>query len=227
MSRNRLIAACAALVACVPMTASATPLTPLSYDMRNGDGAASGGSLNYWDLKYDGLGATTTDAAPLSGGKGDLTDGAAAADIWFPVENLAGTGPYVGWFIRKGADPVVTFSFAGNPTVETLRVHLDNTGIGGVAAPTDIRVNGSSVPFVAPAFGTAGWVEINGLSAVGGLLSLQFIHDRLFGWVFVSEVEFDGRNGGGAVPEPAALTLLLTGLGWLTIAARARGRSRR
>ena len=51
-----------------------------SYEMPNGGGDASGGTYNYWDGSYSGSGSTTTDAAALSGGLGDLTDGIIATE---------------------------------------------------------------------------------------------------------------------------------------------------
>ncbi len=35
-------------------TLCAATITPTSYAMRNGDGQASSGSFNYWDLAYSG-----------------------------------------------------------------------------------------------------------------------------------------------------------------------------
>src|SRR5438067_2130557 len=72
-------------------------LTPISYDMPNGFGRASGGMYNYWDKQYTGTGSTMTDGALLTGGLGDLTDGVIAGGHWYDVENIQGTGPYVGW----------------------------------------------------------------------------------------------------------------------------------
>src|SRR5215471_20513042 len=85
-------------------------LTPLSYDMLNGNGQASGGAYNYWDKFYTGAGNTMQDNAFLSGGLGDLTDGIVTNEHWFNVENSAGTGPYVGWLFLN---PTVVFHFSG------------------------------------------------------------------------------------------------------------------
>ena len=114
MNRFRDVAVLAvAMTGFSNMYAHAVPISAVSYDMLNGNGVASSGNFNYWDLNYSGAGATTVDNAALSGGLGDLTDGVIASDNWINVENLAGTGPYVGWRHVVAPDPKVTFRFAG------------------------------------------------------------------------------------------------------------------
>jgi len=82
------------LVVAVSAPASGAVLSPIHYDMPNGDGQASGGTYNYWEAGYSGAGLATTDGAALSGGVGKLTDGVATTQPWFRVSNNAGTGPY-------------------------------------------------------------------------------------------------------------------------------------
>lgn len=188
----------------------AAPLAVTRYDMVNGGGASTGGSLNYWDRNYTGSGCTTCDYAPLSGGVGDLTDGVVATNIWYPVENLAGTGPYVGWWDYHAAGPIVTFFFAGSPVVDSIAIHLDNSHFGGVYAPVAIKIDGQSYAFTAPTFGTAGWVNFTGLALTGGQHSLQFIQAPNT-YTFVSEVSFTGS----AVPEPQQWALLCLGFAGL------------
>ncbi len=142
MPRLISVAAVAALaVAALP--ALAAPVAVTSYDMPNGNGQAVGGSYNYWDRSYSGSGSTTTDGAALSGGTGDLTDGYAETQSWYLVENGAGTGPYVGWYGPSVANPLVTFHFAGSPTINGIDIALDNSGVGGVFAPAAILIDGS------------------------------------------------------------------------------------
>jgi len=198
--------------------AMAAPISPVSYDMRNGDGRASGGSFNYWDRNYNGTGATTIDAAPLTGGLGDLTDGVVAGDLWFNLENAAGTGPYVGWYKLRGADPAVVFNFAGAPMVDQIEIHVDNSNFGGVFAFTGVRIDGTLYTPAVPADGTHGWVTLSGLGLTGSQHSIQFLHESFNSWIFISEVRFSGTPS-GSVPEPATLCLL--GLGLLAgVAAR-------
>lgn len=181
-----------------------------TYDMNNGGGQASGGSYNYWDKAYSGSGATSTDGAPLTGGTGDLTDGVVASDFWYNVENGAGTGPYVGWYTPGVGqlNPTINFNFSGSPTITSARLHIDNSYVGGVFAPSAIWIDGAAVAWSGPAVGTIGWVDILGLNLTGGSHSLQLFQNG--GWVFVSEVEFFGRGG---VPEPATWALMIGGFG--------------
>ena len=51
------------------------------------------------------------------------------------VSNLGGTGPYVGWIT---IDPTITFHFANVISYQTISVHVDNSGFGGVAEPSAI-----------------------------------------------------------------------------------------
>jgi hypothetical protein len=196
--------------------AAAIPVPVISYSMPNGNGTASGGGWNYWDLNYTGTGSTTTDGAPLSGGVGDLTDGYIAPGTYNGLENGAGTGPYVGWFQPATTNPVITFNFAGNPTITDIALHVDNTSSGGVFAPVAIWINGINTPFTAPTLGTVGFINFTGLSLTGNSLSLQL--DQGQGrWVFVSEISFSS-----AVPEAATWAMLIAGFGMVGATLRRR-----
>lgn len=194
---------------------------PTSYDMFNGYGTASGGSYNYWDADYGGSGNPTQDFSPLSGGLGDLTDGVVAGLNWDQVENLAGTGPYVGW---RDIDPVITFHFAQPTSFASLTVHHDDAdGYGNVATPDRFVVTvGTKVhtlmisdppggaPFASQILLPAGFV--------GDTLSLQiFRRDTA---LMLSEVTFDGQVA--AVPEPQTYALLVAGLALVGAVARRR-----
>lgn len=194
---------------------ASVPITVASYDTPNGDGQASGGTYNYWDLAYSGVGTTNVDGAPLSGGSGDLTNGIVAADFWYNVENGAGTGPYVGWYTVSTLNPTVAFTLLNYADpgayfdVQQIDIHIDNSRVGGVFAPAAILVNGAPVAFTAPAPGTIGWISLTGFAGVTSLspVNVQFIQDS--GWVFVSEVQFSGTF----VPEPASWAMLIAGFG--------------
>lgn len=192
-----------------------------SYDMPNGDGQASGGSYNYWDKEYNGAGSTTTDGAALSGGQGNLTDGVIAGDYWYNVESGAGTGPYVGWYGLRTLDPLVTFNFTGNPTIDRVVLYIDSSQYGGVYAPAAIWIDGVNTSYTPPATVSLLTVDLTGLNLTGNQHSIQFFQE--FGgnsWTFVSEVKFFGESG--SVPEPASLALVLTGLGVFGAAAARR-----
>ncbi len=206
MSKTRSIVCLAGLALIAASPSLASQIAPTSYDTPNGDGEASGGSYNYWDLSYSGSGATSTDGAALTGGLGDLTDGVVASDFWYNVENGAGTGPYVGWYKPATPDPTLTFSFAGHPGISDIKIYIDNSYVGGVYAPDAILIDGVSQVFTAPPIGTIGVIDLSGLSLTGSSHTIQF-QQANGGWTFVSEISFFG----GAVPEPATWALMLTG----------------
>jgi MYXO-CTERM domain-containing protein len=217
--KQLIITLAAALTAA---SATAAAITPTSYSMPNGNGQASGGQFNYWDLGYTGSGNTSQDNAVLSGGLGDLTDGVVSTLNWFAAENAAGTGPYVGWRVAAAglaADPTVTFFFAGAQDIDTIQVHADDSAAaGGVNLPSQVLITwagGSlSLAVTDPDAGSQpSWLTFSGLGITNASsVSVQFIHANE--WVFVDEVTFDGGNG--TVPLPATWSLVALGLatGW-------------
>lgn len=193
-----------------------TVVAPVAYDMPNGYGRAHDGSFNYWDKAYTGSGSTTTDFAPLAGGLGDLTDGVIATQRWDLVENLDGTGPYVGW---AGIDPVITFHFAQAHTFGQVVVwHDDADGYGNVATPAafTVTVGAASQTFqITDPAGDAPFAStlVLGPGFSGSSLQLQ-VH-RFDTATMLSEVQIS------AVPEPASAALLAAGAG-LLLALRRR-----
>jgi hypothetical protein len=182
--------------------------------MPNGNGVASGGSFNYWDLDYTGSGSTNVDNAPLSGGLGDLTDGYVETQNWNLVENGAGTGPYVGW---RALNPLILFTFGLTVNIDTVTIHADDSnGFGGVSPPSsiDFGVAGgplTNYPVVDPGSGAPFAIVLSGLSFSGTQFEMRI--NRSNEWVFVSEIEFDGTHPDPApVPEPATFFLGAAGL---------------
>lgn len=213
MLRKRVLAACCALACGV---AAQAQVLPTSYDMENGNGVASSGNFNYWDLSYSGSGTTNVDRSLLTGGLGDLTDGVIATDNWFNVENVAGSGPYVGWRTDIDGDPTVTFRFLGGAIINSVTVYADDAdGQGGVNLPDAVVINGISYDVDETAAGTNPKIlTFSNLNFVGDALDIEFVSSNA--WVFVSEVQFDGRP----VPEPASMAAL--GLGVLALVHRKR-----
>lgn len=224
MIRKTIQAVLVALLAMLGTAVQAAPLTVAYYDMLNGQGRASGGSFNYWDRAYNGTGNTTQDGAPLSGGTGDLTDGVIATQNWNLVENVAGTGPYVGWLAGRVTNPVVEFHFGTAALVDTVTVHMDDSnGAGGVRPPLRIDLSLDGVAFtpydVVDPPGGAPFALTLPVEAFTEQVFVRFVHRT--GWLFVDEVSFDGT---ASVPEPGTLALFGLGLAVLAIVFRHRRR---
>jgi PEP-CTERM motif len=197
--------------------AHAAQVFATSYSMPNGDGRASGGTFNYWDLNYSGSGSTTTDGAALTGGLGDLTDGVIATNFWFNVENAAGTGPYVGWRKSNTSNPLVTFNFAGAPVIDEVKFYIDDSGAGGVFAPSAILIDGLATSYTNTGVtGSLLTVNLTGLDLTGGSHTVQFLNSP--DWIFVSEIQFFSN----AVPEPGTWGMMLLGFGVVGSALRRR-----
>lgn len=225
LSQFTAMTALAAAATLAPNLAHAAQIFATSYDTPNGDGNNTGGSFNYWDLSYNGVGSTTTDGAALSGGLGDLTDGVIANDTWFNLENIAGTGPYVGWNSASSLNPKLTFNFAGNPNIAQIKFYFDDSAAGGVFAPDAIWIDGLNTAYTPPPIGGLPLltVDLAGLSLTGNQHNIQFFQ-RNGGnstWTFVSEIEF---FSGSAVPEPANWALMLAGFGLVGGAVRRKQR---
>lgn len=188
----------AALVALATGSA-ANALAPSSYDMPNGNT----GSYSYWDDTYNGAGCITCDAAALSGGLGDLTDGVIAADNWFVTEAPSGPGPYVGWAMTN---PTITFRWSTPVNITSVTFHFDDSnGAGGVSAPASILINGLAFTVDDPV-GAAPFSFTAGVAFSGTDLTVQIF--RRTEWVFLSEVEFNATP----VPEPATVAFMIAGL---------------
>jgi hypothetical protein len=209
----------AGLIALFAVRAEGASLTVLSYDEPNGFGQAHNGMFNYWDGNYTGSGNKTTDGAPLTGGVGALTNGVITNLPWNQVENLQGTGPYVGWIT---IDPTITFHLANVVSYQGLDVYVDNSGIGGVSAPSAVTVSDGvhSHTFTIPNPGFNPTpidlsLNLGSLGLTGNTVSVTLVRNTNptdFPWVFAQEFAFSGVTG-ASVPEPASVVLLLLGVG--------------
>ncbi len=202
----------ATTLALAATASAAQTLAPSHYNMPNGYGMANGGSFNYWDASYSGSGAATTDYALLSGGRGDLTDGVIATEGWWLVENVEGTGPYVGW--NRAETWVIDFHFAERNRFDQVTLwHDDANGFGDILPPAAVTVvvDGRSqrfelidppgdAPFASTLMLGAGWEGD----------SIQLRIERLSNGLMLSEVAFEGVAA--PVPEPSAWALMALGL---------------
>ena len=204
---------CLVLSFSLVIACSAATIAPTSYNMRNGDGQASGGSFNYWDKEYSGAGSKTTDAALLSGGLGNLTDGVIATQHWNTVENIAGTGPYVGWYSPNGV-PVITFNFLTSHNFNLITLYLDDDeGFGIVELPASARVQIGAFDqtfTIGPQAGPAPKaIQLNLGGQAGSQINLTLNYATQ--WIFLSEVRFEGDAAPSGIPEPSTTALFAIG----------------
>jgi hypothetical protein len=186
-------------------SASGSTIAVQSYSMYNG----GTGTYNYQDTIYSNCVAGDCDitGAPLSGGTGKLTDGVFSTVDW-------SAGPpeaWVGWETTEtnGLNPLVTFFFSGTPTINSVSVWFDNTlDFGLVGAPASISVNGTNYTGIPQnTYGAQGFT-ISGLDITGSSVNVQFFQSDP--WIMIGQVTFAGTTS--TVPEPAASTLITTGL---------------
>jgi hypothetical protein len=183
-----------------------------SYDMPNGDGQAQGGWLNYWDAAYSNCpaGDCTTDGLSgsyLSGGLGKLTDGILATQPWYDVSDAAGAGQYVGWLF---SDPTIEFNFGGSEVVNEVKLFVDNSHVGGVAAPVSIVIDGTTYlnpPSATPSAPEI--IDITGLHLTGDSVTVTLNNPN--SWVFMSEAQF--ITGAPELSTWAMMLLGFAGLG--------------
>jgi hypothetical protein len=189
--KSSILAVAAVLSFLGAAIAEASSIVVTSYDMANGDGQAQGGWLNYWDATYSNCAANdcTTDGLSgsiLSGGLGKLTDGVIATQPWYDVSDAAGTGQYVGWL---SLNPTIDFNFSGTEVVKEIKLFVDNSHVGGVAAPVSIVIDGTT--YLNPSSATPSApeiIDITGLDLTGTSVTVTLNNPN--SWVFMSEAQF-------------------------------------
>ena len=126
--------------------ASAGLVTVSSYEMNNGNGTFSLGTYNYLDGAYVGtspVANSITEQAPLTGGKGVLTNGVVPT-----TDYTQGPQQYVGW---KYADPVLNFFLTPGSQVSEISLYFANPlqvagslagGLVGVPGQVTLSIGG-------------------------------------------------------------------------------------
>ena len=192
------------LIFCTATLLGAAPISVLYYNTPNGAGSF------YVDETYlcQGIAsvACTPDSnaslplAPLTGGKGVLTDGIIAASNW----NINAT-PYVGWDF----EPLIEFYFAPGNTLTLVTLQVDDSdGLGGVNVPASVIFSNGAVSLTVPVTDVAGSAPTAitfDVSSLGATAYLSISPQRRQFWTFISEVQFEGNAE--AVPEPSSGTL--------------------
>ena len=205
MSKSPRLIFGAFIVGLVPSFMLATPLSVASYSMPNG----GTGSYVYQDINYSNCPASdcTTTGAALSGGTGRLTNGVIPTTDWNVGSNSAG---WIGWESGEtnGANPAVTFNFAGPSTINSISIWYDNSlGTGGVTEPASASIDGSNYAFAPNTVEGPQNVTLSGLNISGGSVSVQFFQGA-DEWIMIGQVSFNGTSGTSAVPEPGTDCLI-------------------
>jgi len=195
--------------------ASAAIVTPISYDMPNGEI----GSFTYFDESYSGSGNTAVSDALLAGGLGDLTDGVLATAHWYDQP-----GPYVGW---AQVVPEIVFHFASATAFTAATFYFDEQyGTGYVYLPTSIEFDtGAGFQTYAPTITSVGPLAKYDFDLTGALTSTitaRLNHPAGQTVIMLTEVTFDGTS---PTPEPAMWATMLAGFGLVGGALRRRRRA--
>ncbi|MDX2154461.1 MAG: PEP-CTERM sorting domain-containing protein [Bryobacteraceae bacterium] len=205
-----------ALPLLIAALAWSAPISPVSYSMLNGQGNANGGTFNYWDETYSGVGNPFADSSPLSGGLGQLTDGiVSCSDDW--AANC-GEGPAYRWVGWQSIDPVITFDFGDVRQFTNIGIHTNNFVSGGVSlwASALFRFSNDGIVFgddllrlstTGERADTTARFLNTPLERSGRYVQIS-LTDGNGPWVFVSEIAFEGLQD-EVVPEPS--TFLLAG----------------
>jgi hypothetical protein len=225
------------------------------YNMNNGSGTGQFGDYQYWDGTYSGSGNKTMDNAPLTGGKGVLTNGFFANDRWDYYATANGTGQYVGWNTVYQS-PSILFHLGGDTTVHSMNFYVDSSYVGLVGGPLSIVVNGVTydsnswvMTALTPNFGNAAGayqITINGLNITSQDISVLMNPgpqgaDAL-AWIAQYGPILDGNgqpynnqpwlmlsevqfNGVNAVPELSTWLMMLLGFAGVGFVAYRRQRT--
>lgn len=234
MIRTAIIAA--ALVCGIPSVGKAAPVSPISYDMFNGNTVTY---INHDDI-YNGNGNPNVDgnastgAGYLSGGLGKLTDGVIATLDWLQAGQAGGPYPYVGWRTPNVPDPTIVFNFANTESFNSVTLHLaDSDGFGVVDQPESVAINNVLFPIADPVTNGIPFAFTAAFNAplVTDTLTVQLFHTGLGAsppseWIMLSEVTFDAVAQATPVPLPAGIPLLLSAFG-VVVAGKWFSRKRR
>ena len=140
-----------------------------------------------------------------------LTDGFTGADNYGANLGNGNSYEWVGWTV---ANPTAVFQFGSPVTITSLSIGFNRTNGASIALPPTVTVNGTPFSVAANAISdnTRGFLNFSG-SWTGSSLTLNLSDASVESWIFVDEVQFDGRTENGSqIPEPGTFVLLGAGL---------------
>lgn len=196
------------------------PLIPVNYSLPNGQGTCVGGSFDYFDESYSGIGSTTTCGAALSGGLGQLTDGITTPNTDWQFDY--GDGPAFRWVGWLDINPVIVFDFGFIQNFATIRLFTNNSQSGGVFLWTSTQFEFSDdgityTPGVtrtpSPAENadtTARFIDTAVSGNSGRYVRVSVGDSGGSAWTFLSEIAFDSATAD--VPEPNSVSIVALGL---------------
>lgn len=139
-----------------------------------------------------------------------LTDGIFGVDDWTTDLGNGNAFEWVGWTTPA---PSITFTFSGNPTIQTVLIGFNRAeATGAIFLPLTVTIGG--VEFVLTGTelvdGTRGFLAFFG-PWTGNTLQIDMTERGPF--TFVDEIQFSAL----AIPEPATWTLLALGSALLSL----------
>lgn len=189
-----------ALLCLAPFLAGAQTLSPTAYVVQNGE--AGPGGLLYRDDSYSGAGDAKQDRSALSGGLGQLTDGAVGCSDDPTTDCGGGAGyEFVGW---RSSDPTITFQFGQRSDFRTIRVHTANWPDAAVRLWKTATVSFSDDGFTFRNYTVrtttpeeqqdrhARYLSIP-VNASAYFVRVRLIRSDPRSWILVSDVRFEGR----------------------------------
>lgn len=198
-----------ALPALAAVLTAAETVDPSAYSMPNGE-QGPGGLLYRDDLYKGGNGDPKQDGAPLSGGLGQLADGAIGCSGDPASDCGSGAGyDWIGWHRR---DPIVVFTFGERCEFRTVRIYAANRPDEGAPLwkTVAVSISDDGLNFRDEEIRTttaqdradhrARFIDVP-VRGSGKFVRVHVIRDRPNDWTLIAEVRFEGRISRDQAPR--------------------------